>query len=84
MANRLLSEHEIDYIERGVEEDIRADGRTKNDYRHFNITTGTVSHTSGSAEIKLVRILNNIYDIVGYSTCTSVYIYSYFRIVQIL
>ena len=54
MANRLLSDHERIYIERGVKENIRADGRTHKDYRHFQLTTGTVSNTSGSSEIKLV------------------------------
>ena len=54
MANTLLSESEIDYIQRGVKEGIRADGRSSRDYRHFELTTGNVSNTSGSAEIKLV------------------------------
>ena len=54
MANRLLSDNELDYIKRGVKEDIRADGRTNKDYRHFELSLGSISNTSGSAEIKLV------------------------------
>lgn len=55
MAYRTLSDHERSYITRGVQEDIRADGRGCIDYRHFELCTGVVSNTSGSAEIKLER-----------------------------
>ena len=60
MANRTLSDHERSYITRGVQEDIRADGRGCIDYRHFELCTGVVSNTSGSAEIKLVKIYMDI------------------------
>ena len=55
MASFLLSKPEIDYIVDGVNSNYRADGRTCKDYRHFNIQTGVVSNTSGSAKIQLVK-----------------------------
>jgi hypothetical protein len=55
MATFLLSQSERDYIVSGVREDLRADGRTCTDYRHFKVRTGVVSNTSGSAKIELVR-----------------------------
>lgn len=54
MATFLLSDNERDYIISGVREDLRADGRTCTDYRHFTIRTGVVSNTSGSAKVNLV------------------------------
>ena len=54
MANFQLSQSEREYIVNGVREDLRADGRTCTDYRHFTVRTGVVSNTSGSAKIELV------------------------------
>lgn len=61
MANRILSDHERAYITRGVQEDIRSDGRSCRDYRHFELRVGVVSNTSGSAEIKLVSGWRSVY-----------------------
>lgn len=54
MACTALSDFERSYISQGIKEDVRADGRSRQDYRHFKLRTGIVSNTSGSAEIKLV------------------------------
>ncbi len=59
MASFLLSKPEIDYIVDGVNSNYRADGRTCKDYRLFNIQTGVVSNTSGSAKIQLVKRQQN-------------------------
>lgn len=56
MADRTLSDFEISYIKQGVLEDMRSDGRSCRDYRSFQLRSGTVSNTSGSAEIKLVGV----------------------------
>ena len=61
MANRILSDYERLYISEGIKEDIRADGRGRKDYRHFELKTGIVSNTNGSAEIKLVGGVTLIY-----------------------
>lgn len=54
MATQLLSKYERDYIVAGVNQDLREDGRNCRDYRHFFLSTGVVSNTSGSARIQLV------------------------------
>lgn len=59
MAKQLLSRFEREFIVRGVNADFRADGRGCRDYRHFNIETGIVSNTSGSAKIQLVSFTSN-------------------------
>ena len=56
MADRALSDFEISYIKKGVLADIRSDGRSCRDYRNFELRSGIVSNTSGSAEIKLVGV----------------------------
>lgn len=58
MAAIVLSDFEAAYIKRGVNVDLRGDGRSRKDYRYFELKTGVVSNTSGSAEIKLVGVLN--------------------------
>ena len=60
MATFHLSQSEREYIVSGVREDLRADGRTCTDYRHFKVRTGVVSNTSGSAKIELVRHCNRV------------------------
>ena len=57
MATVSLSVFERSYIIRGVQEGIRADGREAKDYRHFDLTTNVIPNTNGSAEIKMVDIL---------------------------
>lgn len=54
MASINLSAFERSYIICGVQEGVRADGREAKAYRHFDLTTGVISNTSGSAEIKMV------------------------------
>lgn len=54
MATQLLSTYERKYIEEGINEDLREDGRNCRDYRSFAVQTGVVSNTSGSARVQLV------------------------------
>lgn len=56
MADAMLSSFERTFIIGGVEQDFRSDGRSCQDYRHFEVETGIVSNTSGSARLRLVRI----------------------------
>uniref|UniRef100_A0A6B2E7S1 Ribosomal RNA-processing protein 42 n=1 Tax=Phlebotomus kandelakii TaxID=1109342 RepID=A0A6B2E7S1_9DIPT len=55
MANILLSDAEKTFIVHGVQEDFRTDGRTRRDYRPLEIETDVVSHTSGSARLRLAN-----------------------------
>ena len=54
MADATLSVHETKFIVNGVEQDFRSDGRSCQDYRYFEVETGIVSNTSGSARLRLV------------------------------
>ena len=54
MASVVLSKDEKIFIKNGVLEDFRSDGRAREDYRHFEIETGIVSNTNGSARLRLV------------------------------
>jgi len=56
MADARLSSFERNFIVSGVQEDFRSDGRSCEDYRYFEIETGIVSNTSGSARLKLVSV----------------------------
>ncbi|KAF9103547.1 Exosome complex component RRP42 [Mortierella sp. AM989] len=49
----LISPAERDYILKGIECNIRADGRQRSDYREVTIETSVVSQTSGSARIRI-------------------------------
>ncbi|KAF9421040.1 Exosome complex component RRP42 [Entomortierella beljakovae] len=49
----LISPAERDYILKGIECNIRADGRQRSDYREVTIETGVVSQTSGSARVRI-------------------------------
>ncbi|KAF9369008.1 Exosome complex component RRP42, partial [Mortierella sp. AD011] len=49
----LISPAERDYILKGIECNIRADGRQRPDYREVTIETGVVSQTSGSARVRI-------------------------------
>ena len=53
----MLSEFERTYVVDGIEKDFRSDGRSCQDYRHFEVETGIVSNTSGSARLRLVSDL---------------------------
>ena len=46
-----LSPSERDYILAGVDQEMRADGRGRGDYRHVAIQTGFFEHTNGSARV---------------------------------
>ena len=54
MADTKVSTFERAYIVGGIEQDFRSDGRSCQDYRHFEVETGIVSNTSGSARLRLV------------------------------
>ena len=43
MADTMLSEFERAYVVDGIEKDFRSDGRSCQDYRHFEVETGIVS-----------------------------------------
>ena len=64
MADAMLSSFERTFIVNGVEQDFRSDGRSCHDYRHFEVETGIVSNTSGSARLRLVWYKTGI----GYSS----------------
>ncbi|KAF9969676.1 Exosome complex component RRP42 [Actinomortierella ambigua] len=53
MPANLISPAERDYILKGVEANVRADGRQRGDYREVSIETGIISQTSGSARVKI-------------------------------
>jgi len=55
MKVALLSSFERTFIIGGVEQDFRSDGRSCHDYRHFEVETGIVSNTSGSARLRLSK-----------------------------
>ena len=65
----MLSEFERAYVVDGIEKDFRSDGRSCQDYRHFEVETGIVSNTSGSARLRLVSDLSHLtHDHPGYFT----------------
>lgn len=49
----LISQAEQEYIQQGVEADIRNDGRQRLDYRPIELELGVVAQASGSARLKL-------------------------------
>ncbi|KAF8940260.1 Exosome complex component RRP42 [Dissophora ornata] len=49
----LISPAERDYILKGIECNIRADGRQRPDFREVTLETGVVSQTSGSARVRI-------------------------------
>ena len=53
MAATLLSAAEKEYIEQGVEQDIRNDGRGRLDYRPIEVQLGLIAQASGSARLRL-------------------------------
>ncbi|KAN0028363.1 hypothetical protein ACTFIV_010205 [Dictyostelium citrinum] len=48
-----ISPSESLFIQQGVENNIRSDGRNRVDYRNFAIETGEIIHANGSARVKL-------------------------------
>jgi len=53
MSSICLSEAERTFIIHGVQDDLRVDGRTRDDFRHLELETGVVSNTNGSARVRL-------------------------------
>ncbi|KAF9919042.1 Exosome complex component RRP42 [Lobosporangium transversale] len=49
----LISPAERDYILKGIECNIRADGRQRSDFREITLETSVVSQTSGSARVRI-------------------------------
>lgn len=56
MATAKLSKHERGYIISGIGADFRADGRSRKDFRTFNVHQGVISNTNGSAQLQLVSL----------------------------
>lgn len=69
----MLSEFERTYVVDGIEKDFRSDGRSCQDYRHFEVETGIVSNTSGSARLRLVSDLSHLthYDPDYFVSCVT-------------
>ena len=65
MARVLVSEAEKVYVLHGVQEDIRVDGRRRGDLRPLMIESDLVTHTSGSAHLRLA----NTDILVGVKAC---------------
>lgn len=55
MATVLVSETEKLYVLHGVQEDLRVDGRGRMDVRPIVVETDLVTHTSGSAHLRLAN-----------------------------
>ncbi|CAH1765901.1 7144_t:CDS:2 [Entrophospora sp. SA101] len=53
MPLSLISPSENDFILKGVDDNIRADGRGRLDYRHVDLETGVIPQASGSARCRL-------------------------------
>ena len=52
-VHTLVSDYELKYTRDGVAQDIRADARTRTQYRPFALTTNTITNTNGSARLRL-------------------------------
>ncbi|KAF2068539.1 hypothetical protein CYY_010133 [Polysphondylium violaceum] len=48
-----VSPSEVSFIQKGIEHNIRTDGRSRVDYRHFSLESGEIVHSNGSARLKL-------------------------------
>lgn len=53
MAWSSIGNHERLFIAKGVEQNVRNDGRQRLDYRAFSLQTNVIPHASGSARFKL-------------------------------
>ncbi|ESN92713.1 hypothetical protein HELRODRAFT_108114 [Helobdella robusta] len=53
MAELLLSEAERTYIVHGIQQNVRQDGRSREDYRYIELETDFVPHLCGSARVRL-------------------------------
>jgi exosome complex component RRP42 len=52
-SSLLLSTVERDVIRRGVDQDLRVDGRTRMDQREYTLETGLLAHANGSSRVRL-------------------------------
>lgn len=50
---KALSPSERSFLEEGVSQNLRTDGRSLMDFRNFYLETGIISQTNGSARLKL-------------------------------
>lgn len=48
-----ISPSEVDFIIKGIDNDIRSDGRGRLDYRPLYLETGVLPHANGSARCQL-------------------------------
>ena len=55
MATLSLSDAEKTFILHGVREDLRVDGRSRRQMRPLRLETEAVTHTSGSAHLRLAN-----------------------------
>ncbi|XP_071091631.1 exosome complex component RRP42-like [Haliotis cracherodii] len=55
MVDVQLSEAEKTFILHGIQDNLREDGRSCEDYRHMEIETDVVSNTTGSARVRLAN-----------------------------
>lgn len=55
MASIEISEAEKTYVLHGVQENLRVDGRTREDLRPIQVETDLVTHTSGSSHLRLAN-----------------------------
>ena len=53
MSGLLLSETEKAYIVHGIQDNLRTDGRTCEDYRHVELETGLLTNAQGSCKLAL-------------------------------
>ena len=49
----LLSEAELTYTVHGVQDNVREDGRTCQDYRHIELETGVLNNAQGSCKLSI-------------------------------
>ncbi|KAG1664673.1 Exosome complex exonuclease RRP42 [Nymphon striatum] len=55
MATILLSESEKNYVLQGIQDDMRVDGRSCNEFREMVLELDVVSNTNGSAHLRLAN-----------------------------
>uniref|UniRef100_H2ZE95 Exosome component 7 n=1 Tax=Ciona savignyi TaxID=51511 RepID=H2ZE95_CIOSA len=53
MAKVILGDSEKWFIIHGIQDDLRNDGRSCDDYRHIEVETGVISNTHGSSRLRL-------------------------------
>ena len=66
MATVRLSAEERSFIISGITENFRIDGRSRQDFRKFEIKRNVISNTNGSAQLQLVR---NVVHVDGLVYC---------------